>query len=105
MIGVTTLLGVIWAIYLSALALKIAFYFGLHPWAEVLRKEFGSLKKSLKEPELGFVKAPRKSLCFPYSYRLDEAMLYEWTICINGDSLRESKKGTKMLKNKLILLC
>ena len=50
-IGSNKLVSIIWGGgYLSALVLKMAFYFGLHPWAElVLRKESGSLTKTLKE--------------------------------------------------------
>ena len=92
-IGLTNLLGVVWGIYLCALALKIVFYFGLHPWAEVLRKEFGSIKKSIKEPMIGAVNVPRKSKCFPFCYRLDEALMYEWTICNYGATFMDREKG------------
>ena len=92
-IGLTNLLGIIWGIYLSALALKIIFYFGLHPWAEVLRKEFGSIKKPIKEPKIGAVNVPRKSKRFPFCHRLDEALKYEWTICNYGATFMDREKG------------
>ena len=93
-IGLTNLLGIIWGIYLSSLALKIVFYFGLHPWAEVLRKDFGSLKKSLIELKVGLVSGPRKRICFAFCDRLYEGMLYEWTICNIGETLMDREEGT-----------
>ena len=80
-IGVTKILGIIWAIYLCSLALKIAFYFCLHPWAEILRKDFSSIKKAIKDPKMGI---PNKSKYFPFCHRLETALMYELTICNHG---------------------
>jgi len=87
-IGSNKLVSIIWGGYLSAVLLKMAFYFGLHPWAEVVRKEIGSWT----EPKAGLVIGPRKWTCFAFCVRFYEGMLYEWTICNNGATLTEKEK-------------
>ena len=103
-IGSNKLVSIIWGGYLSALVLKMAFYLGLHPWAEVLRKDLGRhWKKPLVDPEIGLVRDPRKWSCFAFCDRFHEGMLYEWTICNNGATLTESEKGTQTKMNQHVL--
>ena len=37
------LLGYIWLAYIIALILKVVFYTGFHPWADVLRNDIGPI--------------------------------------------------------------
>ena len=88
------LLGIVWAAYLTSLILKLLFYLTLHPWAEIVREDFSSLKWN-KEPKIAVVKDPRKSKRMTICDRMTEKIgsIYYWTICNDGRADSEEKKG------------
>ena len=92
------LLGIVWAAYLTSLILKLVFYATLHPWAEVLREDVSSLRWN-KEPNIAFVKGPRKSKCMTLCDRMAEKVgsIRDWTICNDGRDDSEEERGKKFL--------
>ena len=87
------LLSIIWVAYIMAFVLKLTFYFALHPWADVLRDDFMSWKKPLKEPKLGKVKGPRESKGLAIWDRVLEGMFCDGMICNKGGNEHEEPKG------------
>ena len=88
------LLSVIWTAYILAFVLKGTFYFALHPWADVLKKDLVSWRNPLKEPTIGKVKGPRQSKVLAIWDRVSEGMLCDGSICNRGGFDQEEAKGT-----------
>ena len=90
-----SLLGIIWAAYLSAVILKVTFYVTLPPWSDILKSDIKSWKwkKTLNEPKIECVTGPRKSICMAFCGRFVEGTKFEWTICNNGRTEPEEAKG------------
>ena len=77
----SVMLGVVWATYIGSWILKFAFYLVFHPWATVLVYDLKSCHYPRKEPTITINTKPRKSFFMAVWDRINEGLLFEWSIC------------------------
>ena len=89
--------------------LKVVFYLGFHPWADVILDDFKSIKSwksPSKEPIVGNIKGPRKSKCLAICDRIYEGLFFEGSICNTGAIEDEDEeKGNYISVVQLNVLC